>query len=659
MALPQTKVEVAFDAGFATPEDDRTWVDVSDDVEAEQSITITYGRADELATPDPNTCVLTLDNDSGNYTPDNADSDYYPDVKKGKPERVTMTYDGVDYTRYTGYIDTWPISWPDGTDKVSTISISSTSRRARLGRTASLSYSPIRYAYALPDHPQAYWPMANTVTTIQGTEIFLDATNTGAPVIDGGGNLNVFTSTAALQPFYDESLGVIDEGGLLKFPRFSDINLLGTRSHYVGAGGACMVNTAGELTFEMVARFVAPPDSSCLIQLLELQCLGQTIHLTFANFGSAALGTLETQITLYDDAGSIIHYEIGDSTPAAYAAVNDGQVHHFAITLTGGNAATLYVDGVSQYTVTFPGPYVFDDPFTSVVMGADTYMGDAWIGHAAVRDQALTADEIAAHAAAATTSDESIAERLQRLVGYIGVPADEVTAETSVAVAVGDQSQIDRAPITVADELATSTGGILYDTREGHLHMQARNHRYNQTPVFTLDASTQEIQGDLAPVLDDRYLVNFITVSRTGVEDTSESYTVAESVAAYGTYSQALEVVTSSWEEARSAANYIVYRYSEPEVRVNTITVDVVNLEASQRAAVLNADIGTLFEITNLPDQAPDTTMALYVEGYTETITESSHTISFNTTPGDMFTNVAVLDDAAHDVLGSGIVLAY
>ena len=58
MGFPDLTVEIAFDSGFATPEGSRTWTDVSDYVEGASSVDITYGRADELSTPDPNTKSL-------------------------------------------------------------------------------------------------------------------------------------------------------------------------------------------------------------------------------------------------------------------------------------------------------------------------------------------------------------------------------------------------------------------------------------------------------------------------------------------------------------------------------------------------------------------------------------------------------------------------
>lgn len=675
---PELRIEIAFDSGFATPAGDRTWTDVSE--WAEDSAEITYGRSDELAVPDPNQASFTLDNSDGRFTPGLATSPYYPNVKNNKPVRLSVRYgdDGDWSVRFTGYIDAWPLKWPDGSSAAATITVSASSRRARLGKTAALTMSPIRYAYFQPTQPQAYWPMNGTQFTRFGQEVFLDETTVNDPDEVDQNQLAVFGDTPALFPTFlsNPRPGPIDENkenedgkpiGLLMFPNYTNSALIGTRPHCVGSASACRVNTAGELTIECVARVDVTVDEGvvALNQLIRLQSadVDQFIVVDVAAFGEPQYTNVSCGMYLFED-GVLQHYEDDAGTvfqPDAFAIANDGEIHHYAFTLTaGGTVGTLYLDGVVTSAVTFPTPFAFEDDFTQIVLGGETNDAIAWIGHCAVRNEALTADQIAAHAAGATTQDESIEERMERIFGYMGVPADEITAEESVALGVSDQSQVDRAPVDVIDELAESTAGILYDQRDGILTMQARNHRYNQTPAFALNATTQEVEGDLEAVLDDRYLVNYIEAKRAAVDELTWFMQDSESIAAYGTYhGGTLEMVTTSWEEAQSAAVATVSRYAHPKVRISTVAVDVVNLDADQRAAVLEADIGTLFEVVDLPEQAPDSTMPLYLEGYAETITAASHTLSMNTTPGDRDTNVAVLDDPAFNVLDSGITLAY
>jgi hypothetical protein len=682
MASPQIKVEIAFDSGFTTPEGSRTWTDVTD--YAEDEAEITYGRSDELAVPDPNQASFTLDNRDGRFTPELASSPYYPNVKKGKPVRLSVRDDPAESysVRFVGYIDEWPLRWPDGSSAASTITISASSRRARLSRGAALTMSPIRAAYMLPDEPQAYWAMNRTWIAWDGQEQFFDETNLGADNELTQNRIAVFSDTDALYPSFitNPRPGPVDENnenadgqpiGLLMFPKYTDSSLTGTYPHYVGAGNACRIGTAGELTIEFVARIDALVEDgvNAFAQLARLVSTtgDHIIVIEVAAWGAFGTGLTNVSCGMSEATTTGVRhwedssYASGFTQPAEFEIANDGEIHHYAFTLTSaGTVGTLYLDGAVSATVAFSGSYVFSEDFTGLVLGADTHNTTVWMGHVAVRDEALTAGEILDHARAATTPDETIEERMERVFGYTGIPAAEITAETSVALAVGDQSQKGRAPADVIDELAEGTGGILYDKRDGTLTMQARNHRYNQTAAFSLNATTQEIEGDLTAVLDDRYLVNYVETKRTNTDDLPWFMRDSTSIAAYGTYNAGtIELPTTSWEEAQAAAVSLVYRYAEPKVRISTVTVDVVNLSTSQRALVLAADIGTLFTIASLPGQAPSSSMPLYLEGYSETITPTGHVISMNTTPGGWDTNVAVLNDAAHNVLGSGITTAY
>lgn len=92
--MPDVRVEVAFTSGYATPANERTWTDVSSFVELHEGIAITFGRTDERATCDANSLSLTLDNSDGRFTAGLASSPYYPNVKIGRPIRVTAAQVG-------------------------------------------------------------------------------------------------------------------------------------------------------------------------------------------------------------------------------------------------------------------------------------------------------------------------------------------------------------------------------------------------------------------------------------------------------------------------------------------------------------------------------------------------------------------------------------
>ncbi|WP_171110640.1 MULTISPECIES: hypothetical protein [unclassified Streptomyces] len=88
MAFPEDRmpirVRAAFGADAEAAPSTWPWTDITADVNAQQ-VTITRGQANEGGEPSPTSISLVLDNPHGNYTPDNALSDYYPNVDQGVP----------------------------------------------------------------------------------------------------------------------------------------------------------------------------------------------------------------------------------------------------------------------------------------------------------------------------------------------------------------------------------------------------------------------------------------------------------------------------------------------------------------------------------------------------------------------------------------------
>ncbi|AUV61428.1 putative tail fiber [Pontimonas phage phiPsal1] len=68
----------------------------------------------------------------------------------------------------------------------------------------------------------------------------------------------------------------------------------------------------------------------------------------------------------------------------------------------------------------------------------------------------------------------------------------------------------------------------------------------------------------------------------------------------YGVVQEDIEVLCSSSQQLQDIADYVVQRYAEPELRFETLTVNVDVLDAGQRASVLGLDIAdvTLIKFT-------------------------------------------------------------
>lgn len=99
-------VKIAFvsDALDASP----TWVDVTSDV---LTMYIRRGRQLELDRFEAGTATIVLDNQDGDYWPDNSGSPYTGNIKLRKRIYISKLSSGIVYDLYTGFIDDWKPGW--------------------------------------------------------------------------------------------------------------------------------------------------------------------------------------------------------------------------------------------------------------------------------------------------------------------------------------------------------------------------------------------------------------------------------------------------------------------------------------------------------------------------------------------------------------------
>ncbi len=115
--FPLLKVEAGF--GF-TPGDPSqpppAWTDITNRVigpPGQACIDITAGRQYEQGTAEAGVMEIWLDNHTGDFTPGNTASEYWPDVVLETPIRVSAFWQGSWFNVGYGYVERWPQEWPD------------------------------------------------------------------------------------------------------------------------------------------------------------------------------------------------------------------------------------------------------------------------------------------------------------------------------------------------------------------------------------------------------------------------------------------------------------------------------------------------------------------------------------------------------------------
>jgi hypothetical protein len=255
-------------------------------------------------------------------------------------------------------------------------------------------------------------------------------------------------------------------------------------------------------------------------------------------------------------------------------------------------------------------------------------------------DSELSAARIADHADAGLDGfrRESAQARLERYASYAGIPAAEYSISSAAnTLPMAHIDTTDQGVVELMQTVATTEGGVLHDAPNGALTYAARSARYNATAALTLDVSAGEVEIGYIPKVDRSALINKITVSLS--EGTYSATAVnAASVTEYGEHGPGdLELATTDTDEAHAAAWWRVNTYGEPSARAPQLGVELAKMDGDQQAAVLAVAVSDKITVTNLPSQSDSASKSFFVEGWTETITDTLHRIDFNVTPDTGF----------------------
>jgi hypothetical protein len=623
MTLPTLLVEIAF---TTTPDDPSpVYVDVTQWTRALSGVQIIRGRQDEHGEVQPSKLTLTLINSDGRFTAGNVNSPYYPNVKKGRKIRVSVTHNAVTYRRFTGYVDEWPVTWADASATVADAPISASSRLARLGRGTELR-SIVEEEYLL-DEPRAYYTFGEP----EGSLAAGNGSVTPQPTMTfaGSGANPVFGN--ATGPGTDSLTSVSFSGG-----------------KYLNVTFPTPVVTAADTTYTWEFFF-------------------STATTAFQQLGRLYAATGDTAQAFITAAGKLNILSNSNDGPIYYdlisaATVSDGATHHALVraTISAGTLnSTLYLDGAQVDTdayASFPGFTGMD----RLAAGGDSTAMTGVLAHMAVTagTTQLATDRIEAHSDSGLNgfSGEGSETRIIRLAGYAGVPVGDTDTETGLSTSITNQITNGQTALALMSEVVETEGGLLFDAGHGTLVFHARSHRYNAASTLTLSGDGGELQASLEPKLDDQGLVNDMTASREG--GVSVRAVDGASIDDYGLYRESVTLLTTSDSEVQDAANWKVFTGSTPEVRIPVAEADLTRASTSQKTALLAREIGDRATLAGLPSQAPAASMDFFIEGYTELITAEQYRISFNLSPASL-SGVWQLDSSVYSLLGTTTRLAY
>ncbi|MEU1275341.1 hypothetical protein [Streptomyces sp. NPDC005799] len=527
--------------------------------------------------------------------------------------------------RFWGMVNEFPVDW-EGLS--STVTISCTDLFKRLNRLPVLrSMLTEEISTFLPT---AYYPLTESDDATSAGDI----SGTGLPSMaitqaGSGGTLTMGTDTGPAAT--GDSTPTLTPSSA-------------TAGKYLSVDlGATVQQQLTTNTFGVEGWFKTTTTGRAILSLYSpsLQCV-QVVSLS-------ATGALQIEWT--DSGSSTLTVE----TIAGTSGLNDGNWHHFAWDQSlSGNVS---VDGVNV-DASVPVTDGFDQQLLHIGGYRGTRLWSGSIAHVALYARSTTGSVMATHydvgqnGAAGETADT----RIDRLCAYAGLLTTIIEGSTFDPIA--SQGPGGTGVVARMREVESTESARLFAARDAYVMVfQSRDLRYNPAPsgeAFTIAyADLETTSVELAD--DDQKMVNSIEASRPG--GATQKVTAPSSVLAFGVYDPgALSILKTTDNKVLDAAYWRVSRYANPSVELREVPIEAFTMP--NYLNILDADISSYFSVTSLPTQAPASSTRVTVEGYTETIKNSSHLIQFHTSATST-DSVWVLDDPVYSVLDSATRLAY
>lgn len=239
-------------------------------------------------------------------------------------------------------------------------------------------------------------------------------------------------------------------------------------------------------------------------------------------------------------------------------------------------------------------------------------------------------------------AEESAGTRLNNVLDSINwsATAREIgdTSSTLAAGTVAADTQV----LEYLDRIARSEPGDLFVAKDSKIKFVGRNQAFVSGDVVFSDDGANIPYKTIGAIYGSELLYNKVTTTSAAGTATAEDST---SVQIYGERDLEVSTFLSSTEQLQQLSSYLTSRYSEPEFRFENLTLDLQEIGASNRAEVLDLELGDIVKIEFTPNGiAPAIERFGKIIGISQAISPGSEEVNINlqSTAGAVF----VLDDA-------------
>jgi len=253
-----------------------------------------------------------------------------------------------------------------------------------------------------------------------------------------------------------------------------------------------------------------------------------------------------------------------------------------------------------------------------------------------------------------TFAEELSSARINRVLNEIGWATGDRDITTGKATLEESEVTDTTNALTYLQLAARSEPADFFMSKTGDVTLLARNIPFSEDGI--LFAETGGIPyKTISVIYGSELLFNKVTTTSTAGEVTESDLT---SIGTYGERDLAEATLLSSTGQLRDLADFLVTQYSEPELRVEGLTLDLKSITSGQRTSLLELELGDVVQVKFTPNDIPPAIERFgKVIGITQTIQPGSEemTIRLQDSLGDLFR----LGDATFGKLDSGNRLGF
>lgn len=255
--------------------------------------------------------------------------------------------------------------------------------------------------------------------------------------------------------------------------------------------------------------------------------------------------------------------------------------------------------------------------------------------------------------ASATYPDQETSERLNAVLDTVGWSTAERDIAFTGAELVG-QTIESQDVLPYLQTTARSEPGDLFISKAGKVKLVGRNAAFTSEGIVLSDDGDTPYKT-ISAVYGSELLYNRVTVV-SPIGTAVANNTISQAI--YGERDLEEETQLDSQAQLAELADYLVTRYADPEFRFEGLTVDLKDISADQKTALLDLELADVVKVEFTPNNIGDP-IERYgkVIGIVQNITPSVEEIQLRlqTTEGSLF----VLGDPVFGRLDAGNLLGW